>query len=134
MPNYIAVVFKSQDSDYSVLFPDFPGCVTAGETLDEAKDMAYEALPFHVEGMLERGLEKIPEPTSLDDILKNPDYAQCITTLVVPVPSIKKIKTVRVNISVPEDKLEIIDMAAGRFGMSRSSFLVDSAVKRSIGL
>ena len=42
--NYIAILHKDDKSDYGVSFPDFPGCVTAGATLDEAKDMAKEAL------------------------------------------------------------------------------------------
>ena len=40
MPNYIAVVHKEPASDYGVSFPDFPGCITAGKTIDEAKDLA----------------------------------------------------------------------------------------------
>jgi HicB_like antitoxin of bacterial toxin-antitoxin system len=41
MPNYIAVVHKEPASDYGVSFPDFPGCVTAGKTIDEAKDLDH---------------------------------------------------------------------------------------------
>jgi predicted RNase H-like HicB family nuclease len=45
--DYIAIVHKEADSDFGVSFPDFPGCITAGRTLDEAKDMAAEALTGH---------------------------------------------------------------------------------------
>ncbi len=55
MPNYIAVVHKEPTSDYGVSFPDFPGCITAGKTIDEAKDWAYEALLLHLEGLREDG-------------------------------------------------------------------------------
>jgi predicted RNase H-like HicB family nuclease len=41
-----------------------PGCVTAGATLDEARDMAEEALALHIEGLEQDG-EAIPEPSSL---------------------------------------------------------------------
>jgi predicted RNase H-like HicB family nuclease len=44
MVNYIAVVHKDPNSDFGVSFPDFPGCVTAGSTIDDAKDMAHDAL------------------------------------------------------------------------------------------
>ena len=40
---YIAYLHKDRDSDYGVSFPDFPGCITAGKTLDEASRMAAEA-------------------------------------------------------------------------------------------
>jgi len=62
MRNYTAVIHKEKNSDYGVSFPDFPGCVTAGSTLEEVKNMASEALEFHIEGMTEDG-ELIPEPS-----------------------------------------------------------------------
>ena len=55
MRNYLAFIHKDANSDYTVTFPDFPGCITAGSTLDEARAMAQEALPFHLEGLLEDG-------------------------------------------------------------------------------
>jgi hypothetical protein len=42
--DYIAIIHKELNSDFGVSFLDFPGCITAGRTLDEAKDMAAEAL------------------------------------------------------------------------------------------
>ena len=36
MQSYIALIHKDADSDYGVSFPDLPGCITAGTTLDEA--------------------------------------------------------------------------------------------------
>ena len=52
MSQYIGLIHKDADSDYGVSFPDFPGAVTAGSTLDEARAMAEEALPFHIDGMI----------------------------------------------------------------------------------
>ena len=34
---YIAYLHKDKGSDYGVSFPDFPGCITAGKTLEEAR-------------------------------------------------------------------------------------------------
>jgi predicted RNase H-like HicB family nuclease len=48
----IALLRKCPDSDFGVDFPDFPGCITAGTTLEETREMAAEALAFHIEGML----------------------------------------------------------------------------------
>ena len=45
---YIAYLHKDKDSDFGVSFPDFPGCVTAGRTLEEARQMAVEALTLHM--------------------------------------------------------------------------------------
>jgi predicted RNase H-like HicB family nuclease len=52
---YIAYLHKDRDSDYGVSFPDFPGCITAGKTLDEASRMAAEALALHIQDMIEDG-------------------------------------------------------------------------------
>lgn len=125
MANYIAVVHKDPNSDFGVSFPDFPGCITAGGTIDEAKDMAHDALTLHIKGMLEDG-EKIPAPSKLEDIMADPDYSDTAAILVVTV-SDQKPRSVRVNITVPEDMLHQIDAIAQKRGMSRSSFLVHAA-------
>ena len=81
MPSYIGIVHKDRDSDFSLFFPDFPGCVTAGRDLPELKWMAEEALAFHVEGMLEDGGE-LPEPSTLEVLMLDPDYSDGIPILV----------------------------------------------------
>jgi len=125
MANYIAIVHKETKSDFGVSFPDFPGCITAGKNIDEAKDMAQEALTLHIQGMLEDG-EQLPAPSRLEDIMSDPDYANTIAYLVVSVPDARP-RTVRVNVTVPEMTLKQIDAAAKKRGMSRSSFLVHAA-------
>ena len=125
MANYIAIVHKEAKSDFGVSFPDFPGCITAGKNIDEAKDMAQEALTLHIQGMLEDG-DRLPVPSRLEEIMSDPDYANAIAYLVVSVPDSKP-RTVRVNVTVPETTLKQIDAAAKKRGMSRSSFLVHAA-------
>jgi len=125
MANYIAVIHKEVNSDFGVSFPDFPGCITAGKDIDEAKDMAQEALTLHIQGMLEDG-DQLPVPSRLEDIMSDPDYADAIAYLVVSVPDAKP-RMVRVNVTVPEMTLKQIDAAAKKRGMSRSSFLVHAA-------
>ena len=125
MANYIAIVHKETKSDFGVSFPDFPGCITAGKNIDEAKDMAQEALTLHIQGMLEDG-EQLPVPSQLENIMSDPDYANAIAYLVVSLPDARP-RTVRVNVTVPEMTLKQIDAAAKKRGMSRSSFLVHAA-------
>ena len=125
MPNYIAVVHKEVASDYGVSFPDFPGCITAGKTIDEAKDLAYEALLLHWEGLREDG-EPLPAPTNLEDIVADPENADAMAFLVVSVPDAQG-KAKRINITIPEETLRRVDSAAKRRGLSRSSFLTRAA-------
>jgi len=128
MTHYIALIHKDPESDFGVSFPDFPGCVTAGKTLDEAQTMAEEALALHVEGMAEDG-DPIPEPSSLEAIMSDPpnrDGVAVLVTLKTPVS-----KTVRVNVTLPEDVLQEIDRYAESHGYSRSGFLT-LAAKRAM--
>jgi len=125
MANYIAVVHKDPKSDFGVSFPDFPGCITVGSSIDEAKDMANEVLSLHIKGMLEDG-ENLPAPSKLEDIIDDPDYSGAVAILVVSVSKAKP-RSVRVNITVSEDMLRKIDTFAKKRGMSRSSFLVHAA-------
>lgn len=125
MSSYIAVVHKDPSSDYGVSFPDFPGCITAGDSIDNVKDLSVEVLSGHIKIMKEFG-EKIPTPSKLDDIVADPDYFDVVAFLVVSIPEIKS-KTIRVNITLPEDILHKIDVTAKKRGMSRSSFLSHAA-------
>ena len=47
--NYFAVFEPAQEGGYNVSFPDFPGCVTFGETFEDAKKMASEVLSLWLE-------------------------------------------------------------------------------------
>ena len=67
MRQYVGLIHKDTGSHFGVSFPDFPGVVTAGATVDEAHELAEEALAFHVKGMIEDG-KAVPLPTQLDEI------------------------------------------------------------------
>ena len=121
---YIGLIRKEAKSDYGVDFPDFPGCVSAGKTLEEARVMASEALSAHVEFMLEDG-DALPKASSLDDIMAKKENRDAVVTVVaVQNPQASK----RVNITVKEDALKKIDNYAKKNGMTRSQFLTAAAI------
>ncbi len=124
MRNYIAILHKEKNSDFGVSFPDFPGCITAGSTLEEAKEMAREVLPFQIEGMQEDG-ESIPEPMTLDDAMQHEfaEGAQAFFLIEVPFDD----PIVRANITVPKGILDRIDRYAKEHHLSRSAFLTQAA-------
>ncbi len=124
MRAYIALIHKEADSDYGVSFPDLPGCITAGATLDEARAMATEALAFHLEGLAEDG-EAIPEPSSLEKIMAEPENRDGVAILVDV--SSAPVKAVRINITLPSDLLTAVDSYAAANGMTRSGFLAHAA-------
>jgi len=119
---YIAYLHKDRKSDFGVSFPDFPGCVTAGKTLEEARRMAAEALALHIQGMAEDG-EMIPDPSTLDEVANDPAMKGAVAFLV----SAGLDKTVRVNITARESQIETIDQRAAEAGMTRSAYMVQAA-------
>ena len=52
---YIAYVHKDYESHFGVSFPDFPGCITVGKTIEESRRNAQEALALHFSRMIEYG-------------------------------------------------------------------------------
>jgi predicted RNase H-like HicB family nuclease len=122
MTSYIGLIRKDADSDFGVDFPDFPGCVSAGATLDEARRMAHEALELHVSGMVEDG-EELPGPSSLEAIMADPENGDAVAFLVTLQEPADR--AVRVNITLPERLLRRIDERA----KNRSAFLARAAEK-----
>lgn len=125
MVQFIALIHKEADSDYGVHFPDLPGLVTAGSTLDEARAFAEEALALHLEGMAEDGVP-VPEPSSLEAVMADPDNRDGVAILV---RAETRSRAVRVNITLPEDALRDIDAYAEAHGYTRSGFLAQAARK-----
>jgi predicted RNase H-like HicB family nuclease len=130
MRQYIALIHKEPNSDYGVSFPDLPGVISAGSTLDEARDMAMEALALHLEGLTEDG-EAAPEPSSLEAIMKDIQNRDGVAVLIAAPTA--DIKSVRINVTMPADVLDQIDRHAEREGFTRSGFLAQAAKKAMAG-
>ena len=119
MTSYVALLWKDEKSDYGVMFPDFPGCVTAGTTLDEAKDLAMQALAFHVEGIRADG-ETVPEPSGLEAIMADAANRDAVAFL-VEVPPARE-KAVRLQVTMQPSVVAEIDARTAASNTSRSIF------------
>jgi predicted RNase H-like HicB family nuclease len=79
---YIAVIHHDPGSALGVSFPDFPGCITAGKTFEEAKTRAAEVLRLCVEDIKDAGMA-LPVPSAFEAVMQNPDFADgvafCVT-------------------------------------------------------
>ena len=126
MTDYIAYLHKDRKSDFGVSFPDFPGCVTAGKTLDEARRMAREALTLHIRGILEDG-GTVPSPATIDDIAGDPDRKGAVAFLVNPDAD----EAVRFKVTARKSQIELIDRLADEAGMTRSAYMVQASTSRS---
>ena len=70
--HYPAVFSPSSDGGYDVSFPDFPGCVTFGASLPDAKQKAREVLELWLEELREQN-EDIPLNRSQKPIIEDID-------------------------------------------------------------
>ena len=87
MAGYIALVHKDEGTSYGVSFPDLPGCISAGDTFEEAVANAAEALTAHLALMRADG-DTIPAPRSFDELKRDREFladaADAIVTVVQP--------------------------------------------------
>jgi predicted RNase H-like HicB family nuclease len=79
--HYLAFI-EPGPKNYSVYFPDLPGCTSAGDTLDETIANAGEALAFHVSSMLSDG-DEIPRPRTLEQIKTDPEFRPDLREVIV---------------------------------------------------
>ena len=125
MRYYVGIIHKDEGSEYGISFPDFPGCVSAGVSVEELKTGAEEALAGHIDLLLEDGVD-IPPPSSVEDIMADPDFADGMPVL-IRVAKIED-RTVRVNITLKQSELGAIDRNAAMHGVSRSAYIAKTAV------
>lgn len=84
MRRYIALLHRDATGGYGISLPDFPGCVSGGDSMAEAVNQAALALRLHAEGMMEDS-EAIPEPRSAEELKKlMPDWFEGATIALVP--------------------------------------------------
>jgi predicted RNase H-like HicB family nuclease len=121
MTRYIAYIRKDEDSDYGVEFPDFPGCVTAGRSVEEAHAMAQEALAAYVEMLNDKG-KPVPKPSTMDDLKSDKHRKDAVVSLIGLDESL--FKPERVNVMIPKGLLARIDAVSDG---NRSRFLVEAA-------
>ncbi|MBD0416167.1 type II toxin-antitoxin system HicB family antitoxin [Oryzicola mucosus] len=126
MRQYIGLIHKEAHSDFGVSFPDFPGAITAGIDLDDARRMAEEALALHIDGLIEDG-EALPEPSTLEQVMNNEQNRSAVAILVAVRTEPRQ--SVRINITLPKDILTEIDAFAAAHGYTRSGFLAQAAKK-----
>ena len=125
---YLVVVHSGADpeggaaSGYGVTVPDLPGCCSEGDTLAEAVTNAGEAVSLYVEDCLLVG-DPVPSPATRVDAPPGAIVA------LVPVTLAPGDRSRRLDITMPDRLISIIDGAARRAGMSRSGWLAAAAVR-----
>lgn len=125
---YPVVIHKDEHSDFGVSIPDISGCYSAGSTYDEALTNAIEAIECHLEGLLIDN-ESIPVCTTIDHWINEEEFQGGVWAFVDIDLSQISGKAKRINITMPERVLSLIDLYAKNHSIkNRSSFLADAAL------
>ena len=64
-----AIVLEKTSTNYSAYVPDLLGCIATGLTVEKTENEIKAAIAFHIEGLIEDGLE-IPKPVSIVEYLE----------------------------------------------------------------
>ena len=98
---YTAIITEENDGKFLVRFPDLDGCVTSGKTIDNAMDMAEDALAGWLCVAEDNGL-KIPSPTALKDMsVQKGEYPYLARVDTLKYRQATDTKAVRRNVSLP---------------------------------
>lgn len=117
----------SETTAYGVVFPDLPGCFSAGDTLDEAVKNASEAAALWIEDALDNS-EKVPAPSPLEKVRDNPEWKNWIVGFADVDPMLFDTTAERVNITLPRRVLVRLDRRAKEEGETRSGFIARLAM------
>ncbi|HYF23190.1 MAG TPA: type II toxin-antitoxin system HicB family antitoxin [Caulobacteraceae bacterium] len=120
---YPAFLEQGEDGGWGVWFPDLPGCVSAGDTADEAVREAEDALALHLEALIEEGIE-LPIARGIEQ-MDMAEAAEAVGKVLIGAeePDLSE----RVNVMLPRSLLGRIDRRASEKGLSRSAFLAMAA-------
>lgn len=122
----VVIERDSETTAFGVIFPDLPGCFSAGDTLDEAISNAEEAAAAWIDATLDAG-DAVPPPSTLDAVQNavqnSPDYQGWTIGFVTINPAILDDRVERANISLPRRVLERLDALAKASNESRSGMI-----------
>jgi predicted RNase H-like HicB family nuclease len=128
MSRYVALI-DGKAGTYGVIFPDLPGCTSAGATTDEALRNAVTAVRLWAEDALADG-ERLPRPRNAEELRSDPEVAEAVANgaalAIVPL-LLDAGRPAKANLSIDAGLLAAIDDAAQEHGLTRSAFLASAA-------
>lgn len=98
---YPAIFHKAKEGGYFVTFPDIPECMSQGETIEEAYEMAVDALGLSISTMKEAE-EVIPKASKISDIKSNKDDVVLVEFNMEDYKRKHSSKAVKKTLSIPE--------------------------------
>ena len=120
-------VFEPSGEGYSVYFPDLPGCISYGNSFEDAQKQAEDALGLHLYGMEKDG-EEIPAPSKKPkvDYETAPGYLFSLVTVYPDmVASELDNRRVKTNVTLPAWLKEASEAEGVNYSKVLEAALVD---------
>lgn len=95
-------IFDFDEDGITVTFPDLPGCITCGESQEDALKNAKEVLELYMYS-LEEDNEIIPQPSNILDLeVENTQVIVLVDIWMVPVRDEMKNKCIKKTLTIPK--------------------------------
>ena len=126
----IAIEWGDDRTATGIVFPDIPGAITAGDTIEDAYEMAIEIAHIQLEDLAAAG-EPIPTPGDITTHRQNPEFDGWGWGIIDIDISPYLGKTEKVNVTLPGLVIRQIDQYVTVHGVkSRSAFLASAALEK----
>ena len=124
----IAIEWGDNTTATGIVFPDIPGAITAGDTIEQAYEMAVEVAHIQLEELAAEG-KPIPKPGSIAEHRSNPEFTGWGWGLVEIDLTPYLGKTEKINVTLPGRLVKQIDEYVTLHSIkSRSAFLARAAM------
>ena len=124
MKTYIAWFEKAEEGGYLVQFPDLPGCLSEGDSWEEAFEMAVDALAL----WLANQGNPWPRSSSYTQLQRQTSPQQALVSVPVDEHLLFQYQPKsRINVSLPKKILIDLDQYRAQTGEERSDLLAQGA-------
>lgn len=122
---YPAVFHKAEEGGFWVSFPDIPECLTQGEDMAQAYEMAVDALGFALVSRTNEN-QSIPEPSQPDTINTNDGFLVVVEFDMLAYKKRTNSKAVKKTLSIPE----WLNEEASSMGINFSQVLQEALITK----
>ena len=122
---FYPAIFHAEDDGFWVSFPDFPECFTEGDNMEQAYEMAVEALGLAITSRKEEHAP-IPTPSSINSIKVDDGVITVINFDMMEYLKKHNSKAVKKTLSIPE----WLNEAASAMGLNFSQVLQEALMQK----
>ena len=122
---FYPAVFHKEDDGFWISFPDFPECFTEGDDMQQAYEMAVDALGLAITSR-QKEKEEIPVPTDISEIEENDGFIVVLEFDMLAYLKKHNSKAVKKTLTIPE----WLNESATAMGLNFSQVLQEALMQK----